>query len=685
MKVALYARVSTEKQEKQETIQSQLEALREFARKKEYAIVGEYIDDGYSGELLARPELDRLRDDAQKKAFEAVLFYSPDRLARDLTYQGVVLKEFKALEIRPIFYSLPSVDDSPFGRLQINMLGAFAEFEKALILERTRRGRLHKANRGVIVGGQALYGYSYVPGDQTKSTDGHYELNPVEARVVKMIFKLFIEHHLSVRGIAKELTKKGIAPRRGKEWRTSSLHRVLRNETYATAVTFYNKLQNVEPPKKEVNGQQKHRRFLRTARRVRPRNEWVAIQLPESLRLISPETFAKAQRLLALNGQVYPRTPKFQYLLRGLVVCSSCGAPFQGLPYHDVPYYRCGNRHRTFPRPRKCDIGAISGSKLESNVWEAIVQALREPDLITAQLKELAKEAQRAVPKHHHDLTTLESALRKLTEKRDRLLDAYQAGAITLEQLKGQMAKIDQHENGLKEELGVLEQAKTVAQPAYLGRSFEQNCRQIGRRLEELDGDFEGRRRLLIDLVERIVLDLKGKVVRISGAIPAQTQDTRRTASQSLGHDARLPPRPRARVWRGPAPGRRRSQAHTDSQPWSRVVHHAAAVGSRIVRRGVQPPAASVLSRSRARHPLRPPQRHWPQARGMCGAVRFSRPSRSGGCRESAGGFRQAPALPPRRLRRASQGPADRTPPRPPRRWRDQRARLPFSGQPAPD
>jgi len=103
MNIAIYARVSTEKQEKQETIQSQLSALRDFAVNSRYSIVKEYIDEGYSGELLARPSLDNLRDDARNKCFEAVIIHSPDRLSRKFIYLGLIDEEFKKQNIRMIF------------------------------------------------------------------------------------------------------------------------------------------------------------------------------------------------------------------------------------------------------------------------------------------------------------------------------------------------------------------------------------------------------------------------------------------------------------------------------------------------------------------------------------------------------------------------------------------------------
>src|ERR1700730_9524001 len=100
--IAIYARVSTARQEEEETVKTQLSAIREFAKKNEYVIAQEYIDDGWSGDILARPALDQLRQDAKKRAWDAVLFYDPDRLARRYSFQELVTDELRELGLEPL-------------------------------------------------------------------------------------------------------------------------------------------------------------------------------------------------------------------------------------------------------------------------------------------------------------------------------------------------------------------------------------------------------------------------------------------------------------------------------------------------------------------------------------------------------------------------------------------------------
>ena len=224
MRPRIYARVSTEKQEKQETIQSQLSDLRDYAKKSGNPIQEEHVDDGYSGELLDRPALDRLRDDARKGLFDTLLVHSPDRLSRAYVHGWLLRDELAKYGVKIIYLNRPDREDTPEENLLENVEGAVAEYEKAKILERTRRGKLRKARSNNVVGGKAPYGYSYVPGDKNNGEPGRYEIIKSEAKVVKLIFRLLVRERFSVRGIAKELSRRCIRPRHGKHWRTSTIN-----------------------------------------------------------------------------------------------------------------------------------------------------------------------------------------------------------------------------------------------------------------------------------------------------------------------------------------------------------------------------------------------------------------------------------------------------------------------------
>src|ERR1039457_623073 len=166
LRLAIYARVSTEEQREGQNIDSQVAELERFSREKGWPITGIYKDEGWSGGVMERPELDRLRDDAQKAVFDAVLINDVDRLARDVAHLGVIKRDLERHGIKVIFRKLPT-DTSPTYNLMVNILGSFAEFERELITDRTRRGRRHKVEvRKQYLGCNTAYGYRYVPKDR---------------------------------------------------------------------------------------------------------------------------------------------------------------------------------------------------------------------------------------------------------------------------------------------------------------------------------------------------------------------------------------------------------------------------------------------------------------------------------------------------------------------------------------
>src|ERR1700694_378497 len=189
LRLAIYARVSTEEQREGQTIDSQVAELERFAREKSWLIAAIYKDEGWSGGVMERPELDRLRDDAQKGVFDAVLINDVDRLARDVAHLGVIKRDLERHGIKGIFRKLPS-DTSPPSNLMVNILGSFAEFERELIADRTRRGRRHKVEvRKQYLGSIASYGYCYVPKNRAAGNEGYLEIIPEEAAVVRNIFE----------------------------------------------------------------------------------------------------------------------------------------------------------------------------------------------------------------------------------------------------------------------------------------------------------------------------------------------------------------------------------------------------------------------------------------------------------------------------------------------------------------
>src|SRR3954467_5512134 len=180
MRAAIYARVSTERQERQQTIDSQLAALRAWAEAQGHSLVEKHVfrDEGYSGSRLDRPGLDGLRDAVRDAAIDVVAVLSPDRLARKYAYQVLLLEEFRRAGCEVAFLQRP-ISDDPNDQLLLQIQGAIAEYERAVMGERFRRGKLQKAREGHYQCGRAPYGYRYVPRSDT--VPGHLVIDEAEA------------------------------------------------------------------------------------------------------------------------------------------------------------------------------------------------------------------------------------------------------------------------------------------------------------------------------------------------------------------------------------------------------------------------------------------------------------------------------------------------------------------------
>lgn len=501
VRVALYARVSTEKQEQEDTIASQVAQLRDYARGQGFEVVDLYEDNGFSGELLARPALDQLRDDAARGRFSKILIHSPDRLARKFVYQELVVDELRKHQVEVEFLNR-KIGDSAEDRLLLGIQGLFAEYEKAKIRERHRRGKLHKASKGLIVGGRAPYGYRYVNGS------GRYEIVPETARVVRQIFQDVVRG-VPLRQVVRELTRREV-PRPtayGRKARTTWGHttigKIIHNETYV-GTSYYNKYAACESVKPYST---RARRRVRLSRRFRPRTDWVAIAVQP---LIDRKTFDLAQERVRQNRVTANGRPSNFYLLRGLVRCR-CGAPYVGDQGHGFPVYRCGQRYRTFPMKRTCLAKPVRTHVLEATVWRAIRQALQDPDLLLRQLQPLNQAATARGSQAQAQSQEAQDLRARLAREEDRILDAYRAGDIELEQFRAQVQR-------LRQQKAQLDQPSTGQPAAPSLEDLRGLTEKISRGLAAADADPAKRQELLRLLVNKIVFD--GERVVITGEIP---------------------------------------------------------------------------------------------------------------------------------------------------------------------
>jgi len=214
-RAALYVRVSTDLQEREQTIQSQLVAVTRFAEAHglQHSPALTYTDDGYSGTWLDRPALDELRDHAREGRFDVVVVLCPDRLSRRYAYQVLLLDELRRVGIEVLFCERP-IGDSPDDQLLLQIQGAIAEYERAKILDRCRRGRLFRARRGELAPPNPPYGYSYAA--KKYGGDGQIRIEEEEAALVRQVFSWYADDGVTIHRVLTRLNGSTWKKRRGK-------------------------------------------------------------------------------------------------------------------------------------------------------------------------------------------------------------------------------------------------------------------------------------------------------------------------------------------------------------------------------------------------------------------------------------------------------------------------------------
>lgn len=443
----MYARVSTQRQENEETIETQIMAINDFVTKNGHTIVKEYRDDGWSGTLLARPSLDELRLDARKKIWEAVVIYDPDRLARKYSYQELVTDELNELGIQVLYVTTPPIKDDG-DRLLYGVKGLFAEYERAKIAERFRLGKLRKARDGNVVTSQAPYGYDYILKQGDKQ--GFYKVNTQEAEVVKMIFRWVANERITIRTIVKRLKKMGIKPRKSERevWNTSTLSTLLRRKDYI-GTTYYNRSYAIVPehPLKDI----KYKRIKKTSRRFKPEEDWISISAPA---ILDESLYQKVQKQLKENYELTARNVKNKYLLSGKIYCS-CGRrrTGEGPQKGKHLYYRCTDRVYMHPLPRKCHEKGINARIADKLVWDGISNYMTSPKVLKSQVKRWMEDKNRQIIQADKSIEDLKHELTRLKREEQRYIKAYGAEMIDSEQLKESTEDLKKQRKSIEQQI----------------------------------------------------------------------------------------------------------------------------------------------------------------------------------------------------------------------------------------
>lgn len=509
----VYARVSTETQEKQQTIESQLAELRRHADAQGLTIAQEFIDDGYSGTMLERPGLDALRDCVSAGVVETVLVLCPDRLSRNYLHLGILMEDFQKRGVRLAFVN-QRVDDTPEGKLLLQIQGAVGEYERVKIMDRTRRGKKHKAEQGHIVGGVAAYGYDYIR--PNRAAPGRWEINEAEAKVVREVYRLFIEEQLGIRAIIHQLAELGISTRAGNaSWTRSHLHKLLTSEVYIGQAYYFKTYPDIPEQYREHKA---YRQNPKTTKRRRDRSEWIPVPVPA---IIDAETFGRARQRLDANQRFSPRnTTEERYLLRGLLKCKHCGLTFAGTATSQAVHYACrGKRPEDAGRQEKCPSRYLRADRVEPLVWQEITDLLKDPDLLLRQWE----RRQEAPAPSAQDLSAQREAITKQIAQADReemtVVRLYREGKIGEALLDAQLAEVRSKRDALRRQIEVLDRdSQAIEDHTCIDDAIRAFCAKVSKGLET--ATFDDKQKLLREAIDRIEVEPDADSGTLYGVIP---------------------------------------------------------------------------------------------------------------------------------------------------------------------
>jgi len=519
---AIYARVSSEQQREENTIASQTASLIEFAKSHDLEVPKEWIfeDEGYSGATLERPGLERVRDLAAEGQIQTVLAYSPDRLSRKYAYQILLIEEFARHGVETRFVKSPQ-GDSAEDQLLVQFQGMIAEYERAQILERSRRGKRHRAQVGeVSVLSNAPYGYRYIR--KTDEGPATYIIDEAEARVVQRVYEMYTVEGLSIGEITRRLNRERIPTRKASRWERSVVWALLRNPAYRGLACFGKTRASART---RVMRPQRRRGVTTpctTAGHERPREEWIEIPVPA---LVTEESFARAQELLRQNKIRSRRRTIAPSVVQGLVSCAKCGYAFSRTSTQTsarkIHYYKCigSDSWRKLGGP-VCNNGrSIRQELLDQIVWAEVIRLLEEPALIQQELDRRLGAARASDPTRKRE----QSRQRELTHVGkgiERLLNAYQEELLSIEQLRERMPVLRQRQQTLRAALqAIADQTKDRAAFLRLAETltaFLARLRSAAETLSVIE-----RQRIVRLLVKDVLLGEDTITIRHSIPIPS--------------------------------------------------------------------------------------------------------------------------------------------------------------------
>ena len=359
---ALYARVSSDRQDVDLSVAAQLRALRDYAQRNGYLVAREYVDEAESGRIADRPQFSRMLDEASKPEapFKEILVWKFSRFTRKREHAVAFKSMLRRRGVRVVSIT-EQADDTPTGKLLEAIIESVDEFYSENLAQEVVRGMREAATRGFWMTTYAPYGYKRVYVQDGIKKRPKLELNPPADAVVRRVFDMVLQGK-SILDVTKTLNAEGIPTTNGKKWLKTTIHTMLDNEAYTGTLVWGAKARDGAPP-------------------VRVENAHAAI--------VSQRDFQRARMLLASRApkKMNPRRASSPYLLSGLVKCETCGKAMTAAEAKSgrYTYYIC---HSLLKQGKgTCETPRLNAKSFE----KLIVSEIRENVLIESNIRDLVK------------------------------------------------------------------------------------------------------------------------------------------------------------------------------------------------------------------------------------------------------------------------------------------------------
>ena len=423
---ALYARVSSDRQDVDLSVSAQLRALRDYAKANGYSVAREYVDEAESGRVADRPEFRKMIEEGSQpnSSFREILVWKFSRFTRKREHAVAFKSMLRRKGVRVVSIT-EHADDSPTGKLMEAIIESVDEFYSENLAQEVVRGMREAASRGFFLGSKAPFGYTRVKISDGAKERPTLEVDTATAPVVKEIFESSLSGN-GLKEICKTLNGRGIT-NRGKHWNKGGLHYLLTNEAYTGAAVWgrTSKVEKAQDP-------------------VRVEGAWPA--------LVSRELFDAVQEAMRERAPKVQRPARVgsKFLLSGLLKCGVCGRPYraQGAKSGQFAYYICGTLFTE--GAGTCSARYLNAPRLEAFVVEKIRERILTEETIVALVTMVAEEIDAMAGELSGRLEVVEAELGDVRKRLEKLYEAIETSELTLEVLSPRILSLRHREEQLE-------------------------------------------------------------------------------------------------------------------------------------------------------------------------------------------------------------------------------------------